>query len=86
MAEMQRQMAQQNMMMQQMMMNMLNQNQNPGQAPAAQSAAPANPTTKAEIQALLDSLDAKLVAGEISEAAYNKLVEKWQQRLSELGS
>lgn len=84
MAEMQRQMAQQNMMMQQMMMNMLNQN--PGQAPAAQSAAPANPTTKAEIQALLDSLDAKLVAGEISEAAYHKLVEKWQQRLSELGS
>lgn len=44
-----------------------------------------NPTTKAEIQALLDSLDTQLVSGKISETIYNKLTEKWQKRLEELG-
>jgi uncharacterized membrane protein len=44
-----------------------------------------NPQTKAEIQALLDSLDMRLANGEISEAAYNRLVEKWQARLQALG-
>lgn len=89
MAEMQRQMAQQQMMMQQMMMNMMN-NQQGGQqaAPAvpAQAANPAtaNPQTKEEVNALLDALDAKLVAGEISEAVYNRLHEKWEKRLQEL--
>lgn len=85
MAEMQRQMAQQQVMMQQMMMNMV-QNQG-GQGAQAAGAAPAsaNPQTKEEVQALLDSLDAKLVSGEISEAVYNRLVEKWQKRLEELG-
>lgn len=86
MSEMQRQMAQQQMMMQQMMMNMM-QNQPGAQAAAApaQPAAPQNPQTKAEVQALLDQLDARLASGEISEAAYNKLVEKWTQRLKDLG-
>lgn len=92
-AEMQRQMAQQQQMMQQMMMNMMNQQAQAGQPPAAPSApapaAPAaapNPQTKAEVQALLDQLDAKLVSGEISEAVYNRLVEKWTARLNELTS
>jgi membrane protease subunit (stomatin/prohibitin family) len=85
MAEMQRQMAQQQMLMQQMMMNMM-QGQAPAQPQASpQSAANVNPQTKAEIQALLDSLDMRLANGELSEAAYNRLVEKWQARLQALG-
>lgn len=85
-AELQRQMAQQQMMMQQMMMNMM-QNQSGAQAApqaAGAASASANPQTKEEVQALLDSLDAKLVSGEISEAVYNRLVEKWQKRLEEM--
>lgn len=88
MADMQRQMAQQQMMMQQMMMNMM-QNRGEGGAPAAgTSSEPAasgpNPTTKAQVQALLDQLDTKLMSGEISEAVYNRLIEKWEQRKNEL--
>jgi len=80
---MQQQMMQQQMLMQQMMNQMMNQG---GGQPAQQAPAnaPASPQTKAEIQAMLDNLDIKLANGEISEAAYNKLVEKWQQRLSEM--
>ena len=37
-----------------------------------------------EIRALLDSLDMQLATGQISEATYNRLVEKWQKRLEEL--
>ncbi len=52
--------------------------------PQAASAAPANPTTPAEIQALLDNLDMRLASGEISEATYNTLTAKWQRRLAEM--
>ena len=86
-ADMQRRMAEQQMQMQQMMMNMMqNQMGQQSQAPAApqQASTPANPQTKAEIQALLDALDAKLASGEISEAVYNRLVDKWQKRLDEM--
>jgi len=85
MADMQRQMASQQMAMQQMMMNMMQQNQQGGAA-AEQPAASAHaaPQSKAQIQAMLDALDMKLANGEITEAAYNKLVEKWQKRLDEL--
>lgn len=84
-AAMQNQMMQQQMMMQQMMMQMM-QKQG-GQGEAAQPAAPVsdNPQTKEEIQALLDNLDMKLAKGELSEAIYNKLVEKWQQKLNNMG-
>lgn len=89
-AEMQRRMAEQQMMMQQMMMNMMQNQMGQGghaaAAPAAAGGAPANPTTKAEVQALLDQLDAQLLAGKISEAVYNRLIEKWTQRLNELSS
>jgi membrane protease subunit (stomatin/prohibitin family) len=81
---MQRQMEQQQQLMNQMMQQMINQN-NPNQQGTAQPAANANPQTKAEVQALLDSLDVKLASGELSETAYNRLVEKWTQRLKELG-
>jgi hypothetical protein len=49
------------------------------------AAPPANPQTPAEIQALLDNLDMRLANGEISESVYNKLYEKWEQRLKEMG-
>jgi hypothetical protein len=87
-AAMQQQLAQQQMMMQQMMMQMMQnqQNQKAEQASApAKQAAPANPQTKEEIQAMIDSLDAKLASGEITEAVYNKLSAKWEQRLKDLG-
>jgi membrane protease subunit (stomatin/prohibitin family) len=84
MADMQRQMAQQQLMMQQLMMQQM-QNQG-GQSPQEAAApAAANPQTKEEIQGLLDLLDAKLASGEISESVYNRLVEKWQKRLDEMG-
>ena len=35
--------------------------------------------------AYLDQLDVKLAAGEISEKTYDKLYEKWEARLKELG-
>lgn len=80
----QQQQLMQQMMMQQMM-EMMNRNNQP-QAPAAPSAAPAadNPTTKEEIQALLDNLDMKLSRGEISEAIYKRLVDKWQAKLDSM--
>jgi membrane protease subunit (stomatin/prohibitin family) len=78
-ASLQQQMAQQQLMMQQMMMNMMNKQG--GDAPAG--GAPASePQTKEEIQTLLDNLDMKLSKGEISEAIYTKLSEKWQAKLS----
>ncbi len=86
-AAMQQQMAQQQMMMQQMMMQMMqNQNQQgSGQAPAQPAAANTNPQTKEEITAMIDSLDMKLANGELSEAIYNKLIAKWQERLDNMG-
>lgn len=39
------------------------------------------PQTRAEIQALLDKLDMRLANGEISEAIYKTLTDKWQKRL-----
>ncbi|MCX8067756.1 MAG: SPFH domain-containing protein [Anaerolineae bacterium] len=56
-------------------------------APAEPSAAPAVPKvpqTAEEIQALLDSLDAQLASGAISEATYQKLYAKWEAKLKEL--
>lgn len=80
MAAMQQQMMQQQMMMQQMMQQQMMNNNNQQARPAA---APVNnnPQTKEEVQALIDSLDMKLMNGEISEENYNKLVSKWQARL-----
>jgi membrane protease subunit (stomatin/prohibitin family) len=80
-AELQRQMTQQQLMMQQMMLDMM-QKQSAGQG-GSPSNAPV-PQTRAEILALLDALDIKLANGELSEAAYNRLAEKWQQRLNEM--
>lgn len=86
MVDMQRQMAQQQMMMQQMMMQQMQGQNRTEPAPTTDAATSASPTTKEGILALLDSYDVKLANGEISEAVYNRLVEKWQARLNELGS
>ena len=48
------------------------------------AAAASNPTTKTEVQALLDNLDMRLANGEIAETTYNTLVAKWQKRLQEM--
>nr|MBN1228530.1 SPFH domain-containing protein [Anaerolineae bacterium] len=53
----------------------------PAQPETAQSK---SPTTKTEIMALIDSLDMRLANGEITESAYERLVEKWQERLDEM--
>jgi membrane protease subunit (stomatin/prohibitin family) len=89
MAEMQKQMAQQNLMMQQLMMNMMQARAggSPDAVPPAPAAAPsgsAEPKTAAEVNALIDALDRRFANGEISEATYNRLIEKWQARLSQL--
>ena len=54
-------------------------------AGAATSAAPSNPQTAAEVQALLDNLDARLASGELSEGVYNRLYAKWEERLKKMG-
>ncbi|MDQ7025513.1 MAG: SPFH domain-containing protein [Anaerolineae bacterium] len=78
----QQQQMMQNMMMQQMMQMMNNQQQQPPAqaAPAATSA----PQTREGIQGMIDSLDMRFANGEISEAAYNRLIEKWQQKLDNM--
>lgn len=48
------------------------------------AAAPRTPQTPEEIEALLDALDMRLAAGEISEETYRMLTEKWRKRLEEL--
>ncbi|MEO8396819.1 MAG: SPFH domain-containing protein, partial [Chloroflexota bacterium] len=92
-AAMQQRMAEQQMQMQQMMMNMMQNQMGQGQQQAPQAAPPpaasasilnSNPQTKEDVQKLLDTLDAKLLSGELTEPTYNRLVEKWTKRLSEL--
>ncbi len=61
------------------------QGMQPKQAAPAAAAALTNPTTPAEVQAMLDNLDTRLASGDLSEATYNKLYEKWEGRLKEMG-
>jgi membrane protease subunit (stomatin/prohibitin family) len=82
-AAVQQQMQQQQMMMNQMMMDMMAKQGGGGNQPA--QAAPANPTTKEEVQSLLDSLDMKLANGQISEDTYKMLSAKWQDKLKSMG-
>ena len=44
----------------------------------------ATPKTAADVQAMLDNLDMRLMNGEIGEDLYNKLRTKWETRLEEL--
>lgn len=85
-ANLQRQLQEQQLLMNQMMMNNMAQRPQAQAAPNASPAnAPATPQTAADVRAMLDALDTRLVAGEISEALYNNLVTKYQARLQELG-
>lgn len=80
------QMMQQMMMQQQLMMQqMMQQNQPKPPAESGGGGAVATPQTKEEIIAFIDQLDVRLMNGEISEAVYNRMLEKWQKRLEELG-
>ncbi len=84
-AALQQQLQQQQMMMQQMMMQQMMQNQQAGgQQSSGAGGAPQTPQTKEQILAMIDSLDMKLANGEITEETYNRLVAKWQERLSQL--
>jgi membrane protease subunit (stomatin/prohibitin family) len=87
-AQMQNAQMQQQLEMQKMMMDMLKQQmgQQGGQpaAPPPPAAAPTNPTTKAEVQALLDNLDMQLAGGKISQETYEKLTAKWEARLKSM--
>ncbi len=76
---------QQQMMMNQMMMQMMQNNQQGGAQAPQQAAAPAVPQTVDEIRAYLDQLDMKLASGELSESMYDKLSQKWEARLKDLG-
>lgn len=70
--------------MAQMMAQSMQQTQGePAQPSAAESKAKA-PETAEEIQAMLDSLDARLIEGDISEDIYNRLYAKWESRLEEM--
>ncbi|MBI2845483.1 MAG: SPFH domain-containing protein [Chloroflexi bacterium] len=46
---------------------------------------PAAKMTKAQIQEMLDALDVSLAQGKISEATYNSLKAKWEQKLKDAG-
>ena len=79
----QQQQMMQNMMMQQMMQMMNNMQGN--QQQTAPADAGGTPQTRSEIEAMIDSLDLRFANGEITEAIYNRLTEKWQAKLDELG-
>jgi membrane protease subunit (stomatin/prohibitin family) len=51
---------------------------------AGAAAATATPRTPEQVQELLDNLDSRFANGDITEATYNSLTAKWQQRLKEM--
>jgi membrane protease subunit (stomatin/prohibitin family) len=53
-------------------------------APGDQRGGDAVPMNRAEVQVLLDNLDARLASGDLDKATYDRLVAKWQARLDEL--
>src|ERR671932_966099 len=54
----------------------------PQPAPAAGSSAA---LTRAQVQDAIDSLDLRFSKGEISEETYNRMLQRWEARLKELG-
>lgn len=57
----------------------------PSLKPESRPSGPAtSKLTVGQVQALLDQLDVRLAAGEISEATYTTLAARWQARLDEL--
>jgi membrane protease subunit (stomatin/prohibitin family) len=80
----QQQLMQQQLMMQQMqqMQQMMNQMQ--GQQPAGGAGQAKLPETADEIKKFLEALDVRFMNGEITEATYNSMRERWQAKLNEL--
>lgn len=59
--------------------------QQPAQpAPQTTPTPPSTPSTPAEVQAMLDNLDARLASGDISEKIYDRLYSKWEKRLQKM--
>lgn len=54
-------------------------------AAAAPAGAPGGTISREQIQQAIDNLDLRFSMGEISETAYNRLMQKWQDRLKEMG-
>jgi hypothetical protein len=50
--------------------------------PAPQVGANSAPLTRQQIEQAIDNLDLRFGNGEISEAQYNRLIQKWQDRLN----
>ena len=59
----------------------------PQPAPQSQPApsGAAEPVTKEQVRQMIDGLDQRLSNGELSEVTYNRLIQKWEARLQELG-
>ncbi len=56
----------------------------PPPAAAAPAAAATGAITREQVQQAIDNLDMRFSMGEISEENYNRLMQKWQERLKEL--
>jgi membrane protease subunit (stomatin/prohibitin family) len=73
------------------MANMIAQGMNPNQ-PSQQAASQQSPPSQGgggisiqQVQQAIDNLDLRFSMGEISEENYNRLMQKWQARLKEMG-
>lgn len=68
-----------------MMAQAFQQQQPQQQQPQQPAPAAGGAMTAAQVQAAIDNLDMRFSMGEISEENYNRLVQKWQDKLKELG-
>jgi membrane protease subunit (stomatin/prohibitin family) len=66
------------------MAQMMGQAMQQPQQGAPQEATPPTPQTVEQVEAMLDNLDMRLAAGELTEDLYNKLYAKWEAKLKEL--
>lgn len=62
-----------------------NQQAAPQAAPPATAPAANAPLTRDQVQSAIDNLDLRFSNGEISEDNYNRLLQKWQDRLKQMG-
>jgi hypothetical protein len=57
----------------------------PTPATPAPAGVPGGTISREQVQQAIDNLDLRFSMGEISETAYNRLMQKWQDRLKEMG-
>ena len=55
------------------------------QQPAQPQTGGAGPLTRQQVQEAIDALDLRFSKGEIGEETYNRMIQKWETRLQELG-